>query len=35
MKEENFMYKIMRIHVYNIESIYETVYLFISKNNCA
>ena len=30
------MYKIMRIHAYNNnESIYESVYLFISKNNCA
>ena len=30
-----FMYKIMRIHVYNNESVYESVYLFISIQNCA
>ena len=29
------MYKIMRIHVYNNESIYESVYLFNNKYNCA
>ena len=34
-KNENFMYKIMRIHVYNNESVYESVYLFISIHNCA
>ena len=33
-KNESFIYIIMRIHVYN-ESIYESVYLFISKYNCA
>ena len=30
-----FVYKIMRIHVYNNESVYESVYLFISIHNCA
>ena len=29
------MYKIMRINVYNNESVYESVYLFISIQNCA
>ena len=33
-KNESFIYIIMRIHVYN-ESIYESVYLFISQYNCA
>ena len=33
-KNESFIYIIMRFHVYN-ESIYESVYLFISKYNCA
>ena len=34
-KNENFMYKFMRIHVYNNKSVYENVYLFISIHNCA
>ena len=34
-KDEKFMYKILRIHVYNNESIYESVYLFKKKYNCA
>ena len=29
------MYKIMRIHIYNAESIHESVYLLKNKYNCA